>query len=214
MFAPSRAPVRRFFAGFTIRSYLGTRHGLPTFERAGVGWLPGIPIQITAGVDAGYDDNVTLTAERRRLIIHQGKRCPYLCSPRGTDTIFCLGVGRFTQYFDVSGTDETDGNVTLSLTHNFSSRLSFYASVYGTYQNRAQFPIQCWPGERGSPFIRHNRYFCAYLSLVFRDFPMVTSYTFERVKYFSSSIGISERCSDTLAQNRIQNTFGESFNLA
>jgi hypothetical protein len=31
-----------------------------TSEAAGIGWLPAVPIQITAGVDTGYDDNVTL----------------------------------------------------------------------------------------------------------------------------------------------------------
>ena len=30
------------------------------FAEAGLGWLPTIPIQITAGVDMGYDDNATL----------------------------------------------------------------------------------------------------------------------------------------------------------
>jgi len=33
-----------------------------TFEQAGLGWLPAIPIRITAGVDTGYDDNVTLSS--------------------------------------------------------------------------------------------------------------------------------------------------------
>ena len=31
-----------------------------TFEQAGLGWLPAIPIQINAGLDGGYDDNVAL----------------------------------------------------------------------------------------------------------------------------------------------------------
>src|SRR5213078_4149999 len=30
-------------------------------EAAGLGWLPAVPVQITAGVDTGYDDNVTLS---------------------------------------------------------------------------------------------------------------------------------------------------------
>ena len=32
-------------------------------EAAGVSWLPAVPIQITAGLDMGYDDNVTTTAQ-------------------------------------------------------------------------------------------------------------------------------------------------------
>src|SRR3954469_15779737 len=31
-----------------------------TLQEAGVNWLPAIPFKVTAGVDAGYDDNVTL----------------------------------------------------------------------------------------------------------------------------------------------------------
>src|SRR5216117_3226686 len=30
-------------------------------EAAGVGWLPAVPIQINAGLDGGYDDNLTLS---------------------------------------------------------------------------------------------------------------------------------------------------------
>ena len=58
-------------------------------EAAGLGWLPAVPIQITAGVDTGYDDNVhTYELKRRRLNVRQRKRCSHLRSPRGTDTIF------------------------------------------------------------------------------------------------------------------------------
>ena len=31
-------------------------------EAAGVSWLPAVPIQITAGLDMGYDDNVSPTS--------------------------------------------------------------------------------------------------------------------------------------------------------
>src|SRR5215468_8053192 len=31
-------------------------------EAAGLGWLPAVPLQITAGLDTGYDDNVTLVS--------------------------------------------------------------------------------------------------------------------------------------------------------
>jgi predicted porin len=46
-------------------------------------------------------------------------------------------------------------------------------------------------------------------------FSMITSYTFERVQYFSSSNGNSQTgVQDTLAQNRIQNTFSEEFQFS
>ena len=126
-----------------------------------------------------------------------------------------VGVGRFSQYFDVSGQNETAGNVTLSLTHNFSSRLSFYASVYGTYQNEPNFTIQCRPAERAQPVLRHSGYFCRLLIIGFSRLSTVTSYTFERVQYFSSSNGNSQNgVQNTLAQNRIQNTFSEEFQFS
>jgi len=40
---------------------IGQETSASPFEAAGIGWLPAIPIQITAGVDMGYDDNATLT---------------------------------------------------------------------------------------------------------------------------------------------------------
>src|SRR5437867_12187567 len=44
------------------------------FERVGVGWLPGIPIQITAGLDAGYDDNVTLSSNAEGSLRSEERR--------------------------------------------------------------------------------------------------------------------------------------------
>ena len=59
-------------------------------EAAGVGWLPAVPIQITAGLDMGYDDHVTGTRyhelERSRLIFRERKLGPHLCAPHGAHT--------------------------------------------------------------------------------------------------------------------------------
>src|SRR2546427_5712756 len=123
-----------------------------TFERVGVGWLPGIPIQITAGVDLGYDDNVTLQPSGEGSIFTRENVVLTYTRPGERTQFFVVGVGRFSQYFDVSGQNETAGNVTLSLTHNFSSRLSFYASVYGTYQNEPSFTSNVGPQNGRTPF--------------------------------------------------------------
>ena len=126
---------------------------------------------------------------------------------------FVMGVGRFSQYFDVSGQNETAGNVTLSLTHNFSSRLSFYASVYGSYQNQPNFQSNVGPQNVVSPFFDTVDIF----SLTYHwssRLSLVTSYTFERVQYFSSSNGNSQNgFQNTSAQNRVQNTFGEAVSI-
>jgi hypothetical protein len=184
------------------------------FERAGVGWLPGIPIQITAGLDTGYDDNVTLQPSGEGSIFTRENVVLTYDRPGERTQFFVVGVGRFSQYFDVSGQNETAGNVTLSLTHNFSSRLSFYTSIYGTYQNQPNFQSNVGPENVVSPFFDTVDIFALTYHWSSR-LSLVTSYTFERVQYFSSSNGNSQNgVQNTLAQNRIQNTFSETFQFS
>jgi putative beta-barrel porin BBP2 len=180
-------------------------------EAAGLGWLPAVPVQITAGVDMGYDDNVTLSSSGQGSVFTRENVVLTYARPSERTQVSLIGVGRFSQYFDVSGLNETAGNVTLSLAHNFSSRLSFYASVYGTYQNQPNFQSNVGPQNVVSPFFDTVDIF----SLTYHwssRLSLVTSYTFERVQYFSSSTGNSQNgVQNTLAQNRIQNTFSEEF---
>src|SRR5882757_403260 len=184
-------------------------------DAAGVGWLPAVPIQITAGVDTGYNDNVTLQPSGEGSIFTR-ENLVLTYSRLGERTqFFVIGVGRFSQYFDVSGQNETAGNVTLSLAHNFSSRLSFYTSIYGSYQNQPNFQSNVGPENLVSPFFDTVDIF----SLTYHwssRLSLVTSYTFEKVQYFSSSTGNSQNgVQNPLAQNRVQNTFSEAlqFNL-
>jgi hypothetical protein len=185
-----------------------------TFENAGVGWLPAIPIQINAGLNGGYDDNVTLSPSGQGSVFTRENVVLTYARPGERTQFFVMGVGRFSQYFDVSGLDETAGNVTLSLTHNFSSRLSFYASVYGTYQNQPNLQSNVGPQNVVSPFFDTVDIFALTYHWSTR-LSLVTSYTFERVQYISSSNGNSQNgVQNTLAQNRIQNTFSEAFQFS
>ena len=183
-------------------------------EAAGLGWLPAVPVQITAGLDMGYDDNVTLSSSGQGSVFARENVVLTYARPSESTQVSLIGVGRFSQYFDVSGLNETAGNVTLSLTHDFSSRLSFYASVYGTYQNQPNFQSNVGPQNVVSPFFDTVDIF----SLTYHwssRLSLVTSYTFERVQYFSSSNGNSQNgVQNTLAQNRIQNTFSETFQFS
>jgi hypothetical protein len=211
-------PLAVLFASFFLvvqpgRTWSQTAAG-STFEQAGVGWLPAIPIQINAGLDGGYDDNVTLQPSGEGSIFTRENVVLTYARPGERTQFFVVGVGRFSQYFDVSGQNETAGNVTLSLTHNFSSRLSFYASVYGTYQNQPNFQSNVGPENVVSPFFDTVDIFALTYHWLLR-FSTVTSYTFERVQYTSSSNGNSQNgVQDTLAQNRIQNTFSEEFQFS
>lgn len=188
-------------------------------EAAGLGWLPAVPVQITAGADMGYDDNVTLSSAGQgqgpqgSVFARENVVLTY-ARPSERTQIALIGVGRFSQYFDVSGQNENTGNVTLSLTHNFSSRLSFYASVYGTYQNEPNFQSNVGPQNVRTPFFDTVDLFALTYHWLLR-FSTVTSYTFERVQYFSSSnVNSQNGVQNTLAQNRVQNTFSEEFQFS
>jgi len=175
-----------------------------TFEEAGVGWLPAIPIQITAGVDMGYDDNATLTPSAEGSLF-VGENVVLTYNRPGEATQFSvLGIGRFDQYFNVSRND-VNGNITMSLTHNFSTRLSFYASVFAAYQTAPNFRSNVGPEN----VIADHFYTTDIFSLTYHwspRFSMITSYTFNRVQYAQASLGNS--------QDRIDNTFGEKFQFS
>jgi hypothetical protein len=179
-----------------------------TLEQAGLGWLPAVPIQINAGLDAGYDDNVTLSTSAPKGSAFTRENVVLTYARPGQQTqFFLVGVGRFSQYFDVSGQNETAGNVTLSLTHDFSSRLSFYANIFAAYQNEPNFQSNVGPENVRSNFFNTVDIF----SLTYRwssRLSLVTSYTFDRVKYEQASVGAT--------QDRVDNTISEQlvFNLS
>src|SRR6266516_4594386 len=181
-----------------------------TSEEAGVSWLSTIPFHLTVGVDAGYDDHVigsnatTSASGQSSFFARENLVLSYDRAGKRTQ-LRLIGVGRFSQFFD-AGTDDKDGNLTLSLTHNFSTRLSFYASVYAAYQTEPNFQSNVGPENVRAPHF-DTRYI---LSLTYHWLPrfaMVTSYTFDRVLYAqSSSVGTSS--------NRTQQTLGEQFQFS
>jgi hypothetical protein len=171
------------------------------FEEAGIGWFPAIPIQLTAGLNMGYDDNATLTPNGEgSLFVGENVTLTYNRSVEPTP-FYLLGIGRLSQYFDVSRND-VDGNITMSLTHNFSTRLSFYASVFAAYQSQPNFRSNVGPEN----VISDHFYTTDIFSLTYRWFPrfsMITSYKFNRVKYAQASIGNF--------QDLVSNTLSEEF---
>src|SRR5690349_18856067 len=90
-------------------------------EASGVGWLPAVPLQITAGVDMGYDDNVTTSASGQGSVFARENIVLTYARPGERTQVSLIGVGRFEQFFDL-GTDDKNGNVTLSMAHNISTR--------------------------------------------------------------------------------------------
>lgn len=174
-------------------------------EAAGLGWLPAVPIQITAGVDVGYDDHVTgntgtATSSGQSSFFTRENLVLTYSRPGERTIVSLIGVGRFDQFLDL-GTDDKSGNVTLSLTHNHSTRLSFYASVYAAYQTEPDFKSDVGPENvRADHFDTID-----ILAVTYQWTPRlstVTSYTFQRVKYADAAIGVFS--------DRVDNTFGET----
>ena len=97
-------PLALLFASFFLvvqpgRTWSQTAAG-STFEQAGLGWLPAIPIQITAGVDTGYDDNITLQPSGEGSIFTKENVVLTYARPGAQTQFYVVGVGSFSQFFD------------------------------------------------------------------------------------------------------------------
>jgi predicted porin len=200
-------PVALLFAVCFLASIgevLSQEASITASEAAGLGWLPAVPVQITAGVDLGYDDNPNTTANGQGSTFAKENIVLTYARPSERTQIGLIGVGHFEQFFDL-GTDDKNGNVTLSVTHNFSKRLSFYTSVYAAYETEPDFKSDVGPENvRADHFNTIDIFAVTYQWLP--RVSTVTSYTFQRVKYADSSIGAF--------QDRIENTLGETLNFS
>ncbi|SRR6266568_2301930 len=192
-------PLALLFAAFLLA---------PRNEAIGQGAT--VPLDITAGVDIGYDDHVigssatTSSSGQTSFFARENVVLSY-DRPKERTELRLVAVGRFDQFLDV-GTDDKDLNVTLSLTHNFSTRLSFRADVYAAYQTEPNFQSNVGPENVRAPHFDSRDTF----SLTYHWLPRfntVTSYTFDRVLYAQSS-------SVATSSNRTQQTLGEQFRFS
>jgi opacity protein-like surface antigen len=175
-----------------------------------MGQYASVPLEITAGVDIGYDDHVigssatTSSSGQTSFFARENVVLSY-DRPKERTELRLVAVGRFDQFLDV-GTDDKDLNVTLSLTHNFSTRLSLRADVYAAYQTEPNFQSNVGPENVRAPHFDTRDTF----SLTYHWLPRfntVTSYTFNRTLYAqSSSVGTSS--------NRTEQTLGEQFRFS
>src|SRR6266487_750207 len=207
-------PLAFLFAAFLLVPQNEAIGQYATGSTAGAAGGATVPLDITAGVDIGFDDHVlgssTTTSSsgqssffaRENLVLSYDR-------PMERTVLHLIAVGRFDQFFDL-GTDDKDGNVTLSLTHNFSTRLSFRANVYAAYQTEPNFQTNVGPENVRAPHFDTNDIF----SVTYHWLPRlstVTSYTFQRIKYESSSVSTS---AIGVGQDRFQNTLAETLQFS
>jgi hypothetical protein len=185
--------------------------------RAGAGGGGGrsyVPLEITAGVDLGYDNNVlsnnatTGASGQGSFSVRENLVLTYDRTTEPTE-IHLIGIGRFTQFVD-AGTDDKDLTLTLAFTHNFSPRLSFRADLYAAYQTEPNFQSNVGPENVRAPhFDTHNIF-----SLSYHWLPRVstiTSLTVDAIKYEQTT---ATTTAVGIAQDRVQYTLAEGLHFS
>jgi hypothetical protein len=103
----------------------------------------------------------------------------------------------------VSGDDyDTNFNVSFSLTHKATPRLTLSAVVYATYQQEPDFSLALGLDRRSGNYFYTNDKFTVSYQWTPR-FSTATSYTLGALHYDNSAVGLFE--------DRIENTFGNEF---
>ena len=127
-------------------------------------------------MDLGYDDkvigsNAAANSSSQGSSFAKENLVLTYDRPGEQTEVHLLAVGRFTQYFDVS-TDDKDLNLTASLTHNFTTRLSFYASVYGAYQTEPNFQSNIGPTNVRAPHFATTDIFSLATIIGYHGYPV------------------------------------------
>jgi Putative beta-barrel porin 2 len=202
-------PLAFLFAAFLLAPLNEALGQYATSSTAGAAGGAAVPLDITVGMDIGYDDHIlggsstSSSSGQSSVFVRENLVLSY-DRPLERTELHLLAVGRFEQFVDL-GTDDKDVNVTFALTHNFSTRLSFHADIYAAYQTEPNFQTNVGPENVRAPHFDTNGGF----SLTYHWLPrfsVVTSYTVHLVQYESSSVGAS--------QNRVENTIGEQFQFS
>jgi hypothetical protein len=203
----------------TLHNQAMAQYGAGSVSGAGGGGGGGrqVPLGITAGVNLGFDNNVlgsnanTAANGRGSLSVGENLVLTYdrPTEPGEPTEVHLIGVADFTQYPDV-GTDDKDLNLTLGLTHYFSTRLSFFADVFAAYQTEPNFQSNVGPTNVRAPHFNTNNTF----SLSYHWLPRlssITSFTFDRIQYEQTT---TTTTAVGIAQNRSQYTFAEGLQFS
>ena len=165
-------------------------------------------VQVTTEVGAGYDDNVGTSANGGGSSFASGNVVVTYNRPTGRTQIHLITVAAYTPYSDSGGSgpqEDKNLNLTLELTHNISSRLGFYASVFAAYQTEPNFKNNVGPLNVRADHFTTGDIFSLTYHWVLR-LASITSYSLNRVKYDDASIGSFE--------DRLEQTFGETLQFS
>ena len=176
-----------------------------TTQSLGIGKFATLPFHVSASVRGGYDDNVLTTTfdHQGSTFMNVNLALTYAFGTSRT-SISLQTNGGITHYFDQPGGVGFDynPNVSFSLIHKATPRLTLSLTVYGTYQDQPDFSIAAGLNRRSGGFFYSSNKFGATFRWKPR-FSTVSSYTLGVIKYDDAALGDFE--------NRFEHTFGNEF---
>jgi hypothetical protein len=176
-----------------------------TTQNVGVGFFQSLPFHVSASIRGGYDDNVAAVPFDRQgsLFMNLNVALTYnFGSPR--TTISLQTNGGITDYFDHSAGINFDfnPNVSFSLVHKATPRLTLSMTTFMTYQNQPDFADNGGTTRRSGSFFYGTSKFSAAYRWKPR-FTTITSFTFGATWYDDPGTAAFE--------NRFEYTFGNEF---
>ncbi len=162
-----------------------------------------IPLHVKFGLDSGYDDNINASAAREGAwFTTETLTLSYDRADQQTQFHLLLGGG-LRQFFNPAGTHDENGNVSLSLVHNFTPRLTLAADLSASYQVEPDFSTNVGP----ETVLANHFQTTDTCSLIYYWLPRVsarTNFTYRRIMYDDESIGIFQDRSETMFGEVIQ----------
>lgn len=175
-----------------------------TGEDFGIGRFSKLPVNISASVQGGYDDNVLTSNSAHGSLFTSGNiALAYQFGSPRTRLTLSTGAG-LTYYFDRPGSSQFDENafLDLSLSHKATPRLTLAAALHVSYQIEPDFNYNVGPNRRtGNYFYTDDKFSVTYLWAP--RFSTLTSYSPGIVRYDKSAVASFE--------DRFENTFGNEF---
>jgi len=181
--------------------------GTPTLERnsSGVGVFSPTPLQISATVSGGYDDNVSTAHTNKQSSAFAGANA-ILDYTFGDPRLQLVlnGGGGLTYYFShISNQDyDIDLKGALGITYKASPRLTLGGSLLVDYLTEPSFQYTGGLNSRNGNYLyTTDRAFLQYAWT--QRFATRTSYTFEAYNYDKNTVAVFS--------NRVSNLFGNEF---
>jgi hypothetical protein len=177
-------------------------------KKVGIGKFFKVPFHVSISVRGGYDDNVATqnSTQQGSAFASANIGINYNFGNTRTQVTLASAFG-FTKYIDAPQDVNNDfnPNLTLTLTHKATPRLTLAFTGYATYQQQPDFTNNLAGLNRqgGSYFYTTDKFSLAYQWAP--RFSTITTYTLTVLNYDNSGIGTFE--------DRTEHTFGNEFHF-